>query len=648
MSTHRHPEGILTQSRILPLLADLGAIRKIAGFLSHSATMFCSFCLLKLKDIERLDHEAWEHRSGDTVKAQGALWLTKTTIKARNAWSTLTGVRWTPMHDLVDWDPVQHTVLGFMHNSLEGHAAEQLRSYWGIGRQSALEKDIKEQEKEETFSESDTSEAGDDLASLEEEMNTPLEDLMDLDAYREQTRSHSSEDGTPTPAASLPTAPLSSAPPAGAPLVEVDENYVPPGFDSTAGSFDFTDKELAIIRQCIKDVHLPTWVGRPPTNLGEAAHGTLKAQELLILFTVIFPLIIPELWWEKSDLSQRLLDNSHHFTACINIISCFSTSNAAAAKYAQHFGEYRKGLQELWPRIASKPNHHLGMHNPELLRFWGPLATISEFPGERMIGQFGRVKTNRRIYDMDFTMVRHMARRGRFEAMLHERNFQADESSAQFLTGLAQILEPEEVDLKNPPLQPLTGLEIAKILGRGKEIPDEIYTALLAYLHSAGQPNWRSHTQSHGLHFPAADLVLPPSGLCPSDVKLEGRTFSCKQSHKGNSGIQFKSPLDFSVRLTGFINTIWQIPLQGRVQTFFVVEKHTAIPLFLLRGTPYLSMPEFATTVVDAAPSNEFVIIESEHILTHLTVLERPRGTYGIDTRSLLTICWSLNRGRRS
>lgn len=55
------------------------------------------------------------------------------------------------------------------------------------------------------------------------------------------------------------------------------------------------------------------------------------------------------------------------------------------------------GIRELWPRINSVPNHHLAMHNPDLLKFWGPLAGLSEFHGERMNGEFGKVKTNRRI-----------------------------------------------------------------------------------------------------------------------------------------------------------------------------------------------------------------------------------------------------------
>ncbi|KAJ6499739.1 hypothetical protein C8R47DRAFT_1184162 [Mycena vitilis] len=264
--THRHPDGTVVQCCVVPLIADLGAIRKVAG-------------------------------DGDTVKAQANTWLQKTTLVARNAWSTATGVRWTPTHDLTLWDPVKHTVL-------EGIAAHHLRMLWGISRKSGAALDLKEQEKEEKFSESDASEASEDLEGLTEEMNTPLEELMDVDSYREETRTSV----TPTPqnpGTRLRDVPLGE----GVDVDSDDEDFILPGFESDTGAFNFTSDEMDEIHRCIKEVQLPTWVGRPPTNLGEASHGKLKAQELLTLFTVIFPLVIPELWWNKR---QQLLDNYHH------------------------------------------------------------------------------------------------------------------------------------------------------------------------------------------------------------------------------------------------------------------------------------------------------------------------------------------------
>ncbi|KAJ7182572.1 hypothetical protein C8R43DRAFT_869275 [Mycena crocata] len=608
--TYRHPEGVLVQNRVVPLIADLGAIRKIAGYLSHGAIQNCTVCLLKADDIDNLDYRSWTYRDGATVKIQGEIWHNLTTLSAKIQQAKETGVRWSPVHELYLWDPVKYILLGFMHNSLEGKAEFHLRALWGIGRQAQTAKDLVEEGKEDEFSEGtqqNSSEMDEDENFEAEGSTTPTPGDVSKDLYM----GNEDEDR------------------------DDDDDYFPPV--NGTGVFDFTEDELTQIQACITEVHLPTWVGRPPTNLGEASHGKLKAQELLILFTVIFPLIIPELWWNAGEESNRLLDNFYHLVACLNIISSYSTTNNEADAYMDHYVLYRKSMNQLFTRFSAVPNHHYAMHNGELLKFWGPLAGLSEFPGEHLNGEFSKVKTNRRSYDMDLTMLRQIAHRGRLEAILK------DNLSSKSLVGeLSHILQPGE---NTNPLEPLTGLETAKILGSGKELSIPIYTMILEYLHSAGQSQWRSYSQMPHL---AAELVLPRSGKMPSDFKLDGHTFSCKKSHEGNSGIQFKNPDDPATLLTGYIDEIWQIPLQGSIQTFLVVEKHLKIPQFVTVNSPFISKPRFATSIVDASPSNDFCIIEPHHILTHLTIFKRPKKTYGIEHRNVLVVCWSLNRGRRS
>lgn len=146
--------------------------------------------------------------------------------------------------------------------------------------------------------------------------------------------------------------------------------------------FGFTDDELNVIRLCIQEVALPTWVARPPTNLGEASHGKLKADEYLVLFTVIFPHVLPELWWNKGVKECQLFDSFYHLITSTNVICSFATSDAEADAYMEAYTKYRKSIQDLFPYYPSKPNHHYAMHNGKMLKFWGPLATLSEFPGE--------------------------------------------------------------------------------------------------------------------------------------------------------------------------------------------------------------------------------------------------------------------------
>ena len=58
--TFDHPNGVSTQARIIPLISDLEASHKVSGFLSHAATMFCSFCLFNIDQIEALNMQFWQ------------------------------------------------------------------------------------------------------------------------------------------------------------------------------------------------------------------------------------------------------------------------------------------------------------------------------------------------------------------------------------------------------------------------------------------------------------------------------------------------------------------------------------------------------------------------------------------------------------
>ena len=391
IATHRHPQGIPVGTRIIPVIADLQAIRKFAGFKAHSATMFCWYCLCTNSEKERLDWKIWTYRDGNTVRNQADEWHKKKWISEKEELAKKTGVRWTPMHELHYWDPVMHVLLGIMHNSLEGILAHQLRTLWGIGRKNLPLKNPDLDVAEEGFTDVDISESGSELSDLEEEArehmrstSTGLTEKLDSVMFDD----FSGDEDTPTPPQKHPNL---------QPNNDSDEDEDPDYKDIEPDNvFNFTSEELGAIRLCIQEVALPTWVARPPTNLGEASHGKLKADEYLVLFTVILPHVLPVLWWNKGNKEHQLFDSFYHLITSINIICSFSTSDVEADAYMEAYVKYRKSIQDLFPYYPSKPNHHYAMHNGKLLKFWGPLATLSEFPGERLNGLMQKVKTSHR------------------------------------------------------------------------------------------------------------------------------------------------------------------------------------------------------------------------------------------------------------
>jgi hypothetical protein len=308
------------------------------------------------------------------------------------------------MHRLPYWDPVKHTILGFMHNWIEGVLKNHLRTLWGIGRDEKEEQKLDAVEIDEQWTESDRSDSASELEDL-------LREAVEHDAAAAWAMNHFPPPPSASPSLSPPSTPPSELSSPITPTQQSflsefhdsedynhrDPDYIPP-LPLESPPFQFTEGQLQAVRGCIRDVTLPTWVQRPPTNLGEPSHGKLKAHEYLTLFICIFPLIIPEFWYspDSSDLDRRHLECFHHLLSATNIIASFKTSNAQADAYTTHYIHYRAAIQQLFPHFQSKPNHHFAMHNGDKLKYWGPLAALSEFLGERINGMLQDISTNER------------------------------------------------------------------------------------------------------------------------------------------------------------------------------------------------------------------------------------------------------------
>ncbi|ESK82408.1 hypothetical protein Moror_12163 [Moniliophthora roreri MCA 2997] len=238
-------------------------------------------------------------------------------------------------------------MLGFMHNTLEEILQYYLCDLWNIGPHEGREAEPSDSEEEFP-------------KEALEELDSELEELMqESREYKESIQheyhsasssatvsSHATIRGQPaspspfqscsrTPSAFLNACiPLSIAssganmPLSGGSDSSCDSSF----FDTERQPFSFSKDQLERIRACIQTVPLPTYISRPPGNLGEPKHSSLKAYDYLVLFTVIFPLILPVFWWTLEPLNyyRLILSNFGHLLASTNIVSAYSTSNADA------------------------------------------------------------------------------------------------------------------------------------------------------------------------------------------------------------------------------------------------------------------------------------------------------------------------------
>jgi hypothetical protein len=403
-------------------------------------------------------------------------------------------------------------------------------------------------------------------------------------------------------------------------------------------------------------------VTRLPGNLGEAKHGKLKAAQLLTLFSVILPLVLPEIDLDDDPArNEAMLQSFCDVVASTNIVASFKTSNSAADSFMDHYSAYFSSIQALFPDVDVLPTHHNSMHIPDILKNWGPLASQNEFMGERVNNTLQKVKTNDHfckfnpvfpldpnspnLGDMDYTRLRHFARLGRLLAKKHDKQLQDGA-----LRGLDNILDPADPKSLQTPAE-LDDEQLAKFLAKkSRDILMSLYILIREYLALIGEDKFNfygTRNATGAVTLPDPDhrsMILPPRGKRCLKFKVDKRTYRCTSSHTPNSLIQFYEPgpdPNQKHTSTGVITAIFQIPLDNILRTFIVVHRHQ--PLFIQF---YEDHPELMTQVVDSDPEPNGIVIEPHHIITHFSAWKRPTDIYHTK-KPVLKVCWALNRGRR-
>ncbi len=133
---------VFVRAAVIPLVCDLPALRKAAGFMGHMAKHFCSFCKLSKKQINNLDRDSWERLSWEQHLHFAAQWRDAPTEKARDDLLKAHGLRWSELLRLDYWDPTQFAVVDAMHNLFLGELRHHCREVWGI--------DVKDKSSEST------------------------------------------------------------------------------------------------------------------------------------------------------------------------------------------------------------------------------------------------------------------------------------------------------------------------------------------------------------------------------------------------------------------------------------------------------------------------------------------------------------------
>ncbi|KAF8214441.1 hypothetical protein K438DRAFT_1902046 [Mycena galopus ATCC 62051] len=621
--TYNHPEGDFYRAAIIAAIGDLLALKKALGCVGHMSHNFCSFCKLQRCDIDRLDHTNFELRRGVEVLQAAKAWLVAQTQKACKSIFAQHGSRRSPFHAITYRDPVKHTVLGPMHGWIEGILQHHCHLKWGIGSDFSTARSTGAG----AFDTPSSSDSDVEMMDLDDNtIATEIEDLHE-DSFIQND----------APASFLRCASFIFMP-------ESDDKIIQ---DKKPSRRVFESDSMAIIHAGLAGVVIPAWIDRPPVNLGEKAHGKLKADNWFVLFTIFFPLIIPELWHHPSSprRDNKLLDNFHNLIGATNILCSYTTSPAEADDYVNMYLDYLQSSKSLFPDLTTHPNHHYAIHNRDQMKWWGPLIKLSEFMYESHNRSLQKIKTNNHMWELDLTMLHQICRRWRLLASISDSAQKTDSKSP--VGEAMRVLSPRDpVSANSQSLQQLSPAEETAFNSSGVVLDVRIYELILGYWnHTHSPPYIRSAELTYDL-VDAGVNVFPNRGVQLTNLMHKTRLFSTFKQHHGNSSISFRHPLT-GWKGMGYIRSIWVQALQGRRRTFVVVQPHTDLIPTDAAKTPYPTHPRFKCTVGYSEPlfPQPQLIVEPRRIISHVEYHQRPKGTFGIK-QAITIFVDSLHRNR--
>lgn len=156
------------------------------------------------------------------------------------------------------------------------------------------------------------------------------------------------------------------------------------------------------LTQVIKNTVTPSSMRGVPSNFGDAAAGSVKADEWRTMFTIYIPIALVTLWGTGSSLDKpnserEALDHTMALASAITLACKNTMTVARAADYRECVKTWLQDLQRLYPHISGRPNNHMALHIYEFLLLFGPVRSWWCFPFERVNGQLQRQPSNHKF-----------------------------------------------------------------------------------------------------------------------------------------------------------------------------------------------------------------------------------------------------------
>ncbi|KAJ3709685.1 hypothetical protein C8R42DRAFT_729944 [Lentinula raphanica] len=167
---------------------------------------------------------------------------------------------------------------------------------------------------------------------------------------------------------------------------------------------------LRRLQQAVREVTTPSWLSKPPPDVGTPAAGTLKADHWRRLIEIHLPLAMLSLWNEQSPsaagnahLMVPALETTMHLTCAAILMSKLSLSVERREQFRNHLIQHIEGIKQHFGGFIF-PSHHLSLHISDFMEEFSSVRHWWSMPFESLGGKLQRIRTNHKAGEKQSTI----------------------------------------------------------------------------------------------------------------------------------------------------------------------------------------------------------------------------------------------------
>ncbi|KAJ2911878.1 hypothetical protein MD484_g8540, partial [Candolleomyces efflorescens] len=156
---------------------------------------------------------------------------------------------------------------------------------------------------------------------------------------------------------------------------------------------------LKTVADDMQKTMVPRWINPAPIRVGQKKHGKLSADQWRVFCSIHLPVTLIRLWGRQPEDSRwyQMLTNFLSLVKAVEIGSMLVTSKEHIDEYQTLMMNYLVTMKSLYKEARVVPNHHLALHTPDFLQYWGPSSETRGFGWERYNHTLQQINTNRRF-----------------------------------------------------------------------------------------------------------------------------------------------------------------------------------------------------------------------------------------------------------